>query len=109
MEDIQKYKTARWLIFASTFISMSFAIYDEILVGIFPSFEQVDPNSPYLIILLVILCSLYLSGIFLGSRGLGHKLSLGVFFHLSFSYPTRFILVPYLVLIVCQIIYLEFF
>jgi hypothetical protein len=100
-----KITVGNWLIFAS----FTLALCLEILTTLLPEESLFAPHS--LIMSLVGLCigALLVSGLYLGSRGLGVPLTAGLFFTLIFSKPNRYIFVPYLLLVVAGIIYLEFY
>ncbi|MCP3901753.1 MAG: hypothetical protein GY707_18745 [Desulfobacteraceae bacterium] len=109
MNNNTKYAISRWLIFISFLVAISGVFYSEIAIEIFPNLKPLDPHSTTMDIVGLVLCVIFVVGLYLGSRGLGVPLSFKLFIHLLFSYPSRFILVPYLLLILASIIYYEVF
>ena len=108
MDDKTKYDISRWLIFISFFVVISGVFYSEIAVSIFPNLKPLDPHSVVMDVVGLTLCVILVTGLYLGSRGLGVPLSIKLLIHLLFTYPTRIVLIPYLLLIVGSIIYYEF-
>ena len=109
MEDRTKVTYARWLIFIAVFVSMTMVVYTEYLVDIYPNLKQFGPHSLFIDLLGLTLCAIFLTGLYMGSRGLGIPLSFGLLITLLFSNPSRIILVPYIILNVLAVIYYEFF
>jgi len=109
MHNKTKYTISRWLIFISTLIAISGAFYSSIAVEIFPNLKPIDPHSAILDIVGLTLCVIFLIGLYLGSRGLGVPLSFNLLIHLLFSYPSRIILLPYILLFIGSIVYHEIF
>ncbi len=95
MHDKTKYAISRWLIFISFLFAISGVFYTEVAVNIFPDLKPLDSHSTIMDIVGLTLCIIFVTGLYLGSRGLGVPLSFKLFLHLLFSYPSRFILVPY--------------
>jgi hypothetical protein len=109
MNDQAKYKLSRWLIFISALTAISGQIYSEVIIEKYPNFDLLNSYTFLVDSIGLTLCGVFLSGLYLGSRGLGVPLSAKLFFHLIFTYPTRIILVPYLFLALLSIIYYELF
>jgi hypothetical protein len=107
MENKKKILISKWLIFVSLF--SFFAILILGYTGFFPEFNSFNSYSTFETLFDLTICTLFLVGLYLGSRGLGVPLSFELFLKLLFSPPTKYILVPFLVLIVAKIIYLEIF
>ena len=109
MDDKLKYDISRWLIFISFFVAISAIFYSEVIVVIYTDLSPLDSHSLVLQLGGLILCLIFLSGLYLGSRGLGIPLSFKLLIHLLFTYPNRIILVPYLLFMVATIFYYELF
>ena len=109
MENTTKVLLSKWLIFISVFVAISGEIYQEVLTDVYPNLTKVDPHSTALGVFGIFMCAIFVTGLFLGSRGLGAPLTVGLFFKLLFSSPTKYIFVPYLILSAIGIIYLVFF
>jgi len=109
MNDQTKYKLSRWLIFISALTAIFGQIYSEVIIEKYPKLDILNSNSLLIDSIGLILCVVFLSGLYLGSRSLGAPLSAKLFFHLIFTYPTRIILVPYLFLALFSILYYELF
>ena len=107
MEENKKVLISQWLIFLSALIAMSVALYDEVLTGVYPTLPKIDPNSTLLTAVGLSISALIVVGLFIGSRGLDQPLSFRMFIKLLFSYPTKLILIPYLIFCVLTIIYFE--
>ena len=105
--DQYKYKLSRWMIFISVLLSIIWQIYYEIGKNSYTDISQFNPNYIVIAILGMIPCIVFIYGLFLGSRGLREPLTIKLFLHLIFSYPTRIILVPYLVLELILVFYYE--
>jgi len=90
-------------------MAISGALYSSVIIEIFPNLNPLDPHSTMMVIVGLTLCAIFLMGVFLGSRGLGVPLSFNLLMHLLFSYPSRIILIPYILLIIGSIIYYEMF
>ena len=108
MEENNKLLLSKWLIFISVLIAMSIALYDEVLTELYPALPAIDINSVLLTVVGLCISAFFVVGLFLGSRGLGQPLSFRIFIKLLFSYPTKLILIPYLLLYVLIIVYFEF-
>lgn len=107
MEGNKKILLSRWLIFISVFIAISFEIYNEALTVLSPSLPAIDINSPILTVIGLIVSIFFVAGMFFGSRSIGQPLSVGLFFKLLYSYPSKLILIPYIILGILTIIYLK--
>jgi len=105
MNNNTKYAISRWLIFVSFLVAISGVFYTEVATKMFPGLKPFNPHSTVMDIVGFSLCVIFVTGLYLGSRGLGVPLSFNLFIKLLFSYPSRFILVPYLLLVVASIIY----
>ena len=109
MEDIKKYAVGRWFIFIAFFTAISGAVYTDILINVFPNLPPINPHSPVMDIISLSVCVLFVTGMYLASKGLGVPLSFKLFVHLLGTSPSRLVLVPYILAIFGSIIYLEFF
>ena len=109
MENSKKFILSRWLIFVATLASMVALAYSELIVNYYPNLKPFDPHSTIADIIGVSICTILVVGLYLGSRGIGHHITLKYLFFLLFTYPNRIVLVPYLILIFVSIIYYEVF
>ena len=81
----KKVRVGKWLIFISGMISAIIAIYTEMISP--ESFTDNDLNSPFMIILGLILSAIFIYGLYLGSRAVGIPLTVQRFFQLIFGFP----------------------
>jgi hypothetical protein len=107
MVSNKKILLSRWLIFISVFIAISFEIYNEALTVLSPRLPAIDINSPIITVIGLIVLIFFVAGMFFGSRSIEQPLSVRLFFKLLYSYPSKLILIPYIILGILTIIYLK--
>ena len=109
MTNTTKIRLSKSLIFVAVVTSISMLIYDEVLTDIYTNLQPFGPKSGLADLVGIFLTVIFISGLYLGSRGLGVPLSFRLLITLLFSSPSKYILIPYLVISALIVIYYELF
>ncbi len=87
MTPEKKLALGKNLIFISSLVAVSAALYFNLVAPSFPELPQHDPFSIWETVLGLTVSLIFIYGLFLGSRGVGSTLNISTFFKLLFGFP----------------------